>query len=51
VGAGVLLISEDLDEILLLSDRIGVINSGRIVREFDAPADRQAIGAAMVGHD
>ena len=50
-GAGVLLISEDLDEILLLSVRIGVINSGRIVREFDAPADRQAIGAAMVGHD
>lgn len=50
-GAGVLLISEDLDEILLLSDRVGVINSGRIVREFPAPANRQAIGAAMVGHD
>lgn len=50
-GAGVLLISEDLDEILLLSDRIGVINSGRIIKEFEAPANRQAIGAAMVGHD
>ena len=49
-GAGVLLISEDLDEILLLSDRIGVMSRGRIVAEFDAPADRQAIGRAMVGH-
>lgn len=50
-GAGVLLISEDLDEIMLLSDRVGVINSGRIIEEFETPANRQAIGAAMVGHD
>jgi ABC-type uncharacterized transport system ATPase subunit len=49
-GAGVLLISEDLDEILLLSDRIGVMSRGRIVGEFPAPGDRQAIGAAMVHH-
>lgn len=49
-GAGVLLISEDLDEIMLLSDRIGVMSRGRIVGEFTAPADRQAIGAAMVHH-
>jgi len=49
-GAGVLLISEDLDEILTLSDRIGVMTRGRIVAEFDRPADRQAIGRAMVGH-
>ena len=49
-GAGVLLISEDLDEILALSDRIGVITRGKIVAEFDRPADRQAIGRAMVGH-
>lgn len=49
-GAAVILISEDLDEILLLSDRIGVMNRGSIVAEFDAPADRQAIGKAMVGH-
>jgi simple sugar transport system ATP-binding protein len=49
-GAGVILISEDLDEILLLSDRIGVMNRGAIVAEFDTPADRQAIGRAMVGH-
>ncbi|MEK9572382.1 MAG: ATP-binding cassette domain-containing protein, partial [Paracoccaceae bacterium] len=47
-GAAVLLISEDLDEILLLSDSIGVINGGRIVAEFESPVDRQDIGKAMV---
>ena len=50
-GAAVILISEDLDEIMLLSDRIGVMNSGTIVAEFEAPADRNLIGKAMVGHD
>jgi len=49
-GAGVILISEDLDEILLLADRIGVMSRGAIVAEFEAPADRQDIGKAMVGH-
>jgi simple sugar transport system ATP-binding protein len=49
-GAGVLLISEDLDEILALSDRIGVMTRGRIAAEFERPADRQAIGRAMVDH-
>ncbi len=49
-GAAVVLISEDLDEILALSDRIGVMTRGRIVAEFDRPADRQEIGRAMVGH-
>jgi ABC-type uncharacterized transport system ATPase subunit len=49
-GAAVILISEDLDEILALSDRIGVMTRGRIAAEFDRPADRQAIGRAMVGH-
>ena len=50
-GAAVLVISEDLDEVLMLADRIGVMNSGRIVAEFERPADRQAIGKAMVSHD
>lgn len=49
-GAAIVLISEDLDEIMLLSDRIGVMNSGTVVAEFDAPADRHDIGKAMVGH-
>ncbi len=50
-GAAVILISEDLDEILLLSDRIGVLAGGRLVAEFKAPANRAEIGAAMVTHD
>jgi len=49
-GAAVVLISEDLDEVLSLSDRIGVMTRGRIVAEFTRPADRQAIGRAMVDH-
>ncbi|MEJ8574610.1 ABC transporter ATP-binding protein [Microbaculum marinum] len=49
-GAAIVLISEDLDEIFKISDRIGVINRGRIVGEFDAPADRHEVGALMVGH-
>lgn len=49
-GAAVVLISEDLDEIMQLSDRIGVLSRGRIVAEFKSPADRQAIGQAMTGH-
>ena len=49
-GAGVLLISEDLDEIMLLSDTIGVMSRGRIVADFGAPADRHAVGRAMVHH-
>jgi general nucleoside transport system ATP-binding protein len=49
-GAAVVLVSEDLDEVLKLSDRIGVMTRGRIVAEFVRPADRQAIGRAMVDH-
>jgi ABC-type uncharacterized transport system ATPase subunit len=49
-GAAVVLISEDLDEVLTLSDRIGVMTRGKIVGEFERPADRQAIGRAMVDH-
>ncbi|MDQ0587931.1 ABC transporter ATP-binding protein [Variovorax paradoxus] len=49
-GAAVLLISEDLDEVLQLADRVGVMTRGRIAGEFAQPADRQAIGQAMVDH-
>jgi general nucleoside transport system ATP-binding protein len=49
-GAAVLLISEDLDEVISLSDRVGVMTRGRIVAEFERPADRQKVGQAMVGH-
>lgn len=49
-GAAVILISEDLDEIILLSDRIGVLNDGRLAGQFTAPAKRAEIGQAMVSH-
>jgi len=49
-GAAVLLISEDLDELLELSDRIVVISEGRIVHETAAAgADRRALGTHMGG--
>jgi simple sugar transport system ATP-binding protein len=50
-GAAVLLVSEDLDEILELADRILVICDGAIVYETTAQeADRQTIGRFMAGH-
>ena len=50
-GRALLLISEDLDELLALSDRIAVIHAGRVNAVFDAPAfDVHAIGRHMAGH-
>jgi len=50
-GAAVLLVSEDLDELLELSDRITVIFGGRIVHEtVTAKADIAVIGPCMAGH-
>jgi simple sugar transport system ATP-binding protein len=50
-GAAVLLVSEDLDEILELADRILVISAGKIVFETTAKeADRQVLGHHMAGH-
>ncbi|RKX74413.1 MAG: heme ABC transporter ATP-binding protein [Spirochaetes bacterium] len=49
-GCGILLISEDLDEIFLLSDRIIVIYEGRIIGEADIhQATREQIGLWMSG--
>ena len=46
-GVGVLLISEDLDEILALADRIAVMYEGAIVGEVDADdGDRRGARAA-----
>jgi simple sugar transport system ATP-binding protein len=50
-GAAVLLISEDLDEILELSDRVAVMSEGAIT--YVAPigeTDRSTIGTHMAGH-
>jgi simple sugar transport system ATP-binding protein len=50
-GAAVLLVSEDLDEILQLSDRIVVMFDGKLALQTDsATADVGAIGRAMAGH-
>lgn len=50
-GVAVLLVSEDLDELLKLSDRILVISSGHIVYESPIEtADYAAIGQSMAGH-
>jgi ABC-type uncharacterized transport system ATPase subunit len=49
-GTAVLLLSEDLDEILELSDRIVVMREGSIVYETaGAGADARTIGGYMVG--
>jgi simple sugar transport system ATP-binding protein len=49
-GAGVLLISEDLDELCLMCDRIIVIHSGELFGSFDGPNyDIYKIGHLMAG--
>ena len=51
-GAAVLLVSEDLDELLALSDRILVMFDGRIVHETPAAYRRhRGDRPAMAGHD
>jgi ABC-type uncharacterized transport system ATPase subunit len=49
-GAATLLISEDLDELLALSDRIAVLFAGQMSEAFPAHrADREQIGLLMAG--
>jgi general nucleoside transport system ATP-binding protein len=49
-GGGVLLVSEDLDELCGLSDRLIVLRGGAIVGEFlPQDVDRHAIGHLMTG--
>ncbi|MFD1695808.1 ABC transporter ATP-binding protein [Roseibium aestuarii] len=51
-GAGVILISEDLDELMRLSDRIAVIHRGRLgPAEATETLDRSTLGLRMAGHD
>jgi ABC-type uncharacterized transport system ATPase subunit len=50
-GTAVLLVSEDLDELLELSDRLVVMSDGRIVYETTPDqADLTVIGRHMAGH-
>jgi len=49
-GAGVLLVSEDLDELLKLADRIAVLFAGRLMGVVAvAETDREALGLLMAG--
>jgi simple sugar transport system ATP-binding protein len=49
-GAGVLLISEDLDELLALSDRVVVMHDGHLAEAGPAEGlDRGRLGLMMAG--
>ncbi|MBZ9749657.1 ABC transporter ATP-binding protein [Deinococcus sp. HMF7604] len=49
-GAGVLLVSEDLDELLSLSDRVGVMVGGALLGPFPvAEVTRESLGLLMGG--
>ena len=49
LGAAVLVVSSELDEVRALSDRILVMYHGRIAGEFGPDADITDIGLAMLG--
>lgn len=49
-GAGVLMVSEDLDELIAVADRIAVMHDGHVVGVVDtADADRMSLGRLMLG--
>lgn len=49
-GSAILLLSEDLDEIIALSDCIGVIFEGKIMGvRYAAKANKDEIGLMMLG--
>jgi len=49
-GAGVLMVSEDLDELMSMADRILVMHDGHISGELGvADFDRQQLGRLMLG--
>ena len=49
-GAGILLVSEDLDELLAIADRLLVMYEGRLVGEMAvADADPERLGMLMAG--
>ncbi|MEP6771831.1 MAG: ABC transporter ATP-binding protein [Polaromonas sp.] len=49
-GAAVLVISDDLDEVMALGDRVAVMHAGQLTKALPAEAwTREAIGLAMAG--
>ena len=49
-GAAILLISEELEELFSLSDRIAVMYEGKIMGTLEEP-DQETIGLMMAGHE
>jgi simple sugar transport system ATP-binding protein len=50
-GCAVLLISDDLDEVMMMSDRVAVMYEGHVLGVFERRhADREHIGLLMGGH-
>ena len=51
-GCGVLMISDDLDEVMLMSDRIAVMYEGKVMGVFRrSEFDRERIGLLMGGQE
>lgn len=48
-GAGVLIVSTELDEVLALADRIAVMCGGTLVGVVDGGEDRDVLGLMMAG--
>ena len=48
-GMGILMVSEDLDELMLMADRLVVLHDGAVAGIVDpATTDRQSIGRLML---
>jgi simple sugar transport system ATP-binding protein len=48
-GAAVVVVSTELDEVLGLADRIGVMYRGKIIGEMPGGASPEAVGLLMAG--
>ncbi|TWE12038.1 ABC transporter ATP-binding protein [Rudaeicoccus suwonensis] len=49
-GAAVLLVSTELDEVIGLADRVGVMYAGRVIGELPPTASAEEFGLLMAGH-
>jgi erythritol transport system ATP-binding protein len=51
-GIGIVFVTSDLDEVMALSDRIGVMSNGRMVaiHDRDEVTETDIVAASMVGH-